>query len=185
MRHGDQAKKDAVGFGDGRLGRDDGRACDQQSRNKAGSRVIGARARKKGENCGDHHPRHGGNAIGPYLARADIGKGVYACRLQPVDARRFLVALPILKADRDIIAALDHLGAGLRKARFVPVQRRQGGQPRQRDENGECSNASQRNPPAHGRVSTHEMTLITNDRNVIRCFCLACDRPRDAFCGIV
>ncbi len=45
-------------------------------------------------------------------------------RLQPIDADRLFVPDLVLKADVDILAALQHLFGGLRKARLVAVDRR-------------------------------------------------------------
>ena len=46
--------------------------------------------------------------------------------LQPIDADRLLVAHLVLEPDVDIVPVLDHLLGGLREARLVAVDRRNG-----------------------------------------------------------
>src|SRR5690606_26061314 len=45
--------------------------------------------------------------------------------LQPMDARRLLVAQLVLVLDEDVVILLQHLLGGLREAALVPVQRGQ------------------------------------------------------------
>jgi hypothetical protein len=52
--------------------------------------------------------------------------------LHPIDAHRFFVSGAILKANFNKVTGLQHLFGGLRKARFIPVEGRQSGEPRQK-----------------------------------------------------
>ncbi|MHC2604969.1 hypothetical protein ACVL92_005783 [Bradyrhizobium liaoningense] len=52
-------------------------------------------------------------------------------RLQPVDADRLLVADVLLKADVDVVAALNHLLGGLGKPCLIAIDRRDGEEARQ------------------------------------------------------
>ena len=56
----------------------------------------------------------------------DAGRfaGFHRRRLQPIDADRLFVADLVLETDIDILAGLQHLLGGLRKARLVAVDRR-------------------------------------------------------------
>ena len=87
-------------------------------------------APETGEGCQDG-AEHGGDAIGPDLARLGARQGGDAGRLQPVDADRLLVAFLVLEIDFDEVAAFQHLGGRLGKAALVSVERWQGEYPGQ------------------------------------------------------
>jgi hypothetical protein len=52
---------------------------------------------------------------------ADGFRGLHHCRLQPVDADRFLVAHLVLETNVDVVARFDHLFGGLGEACLVAI----------------------------------------------------------------
>ena len=123
-----QSEQHRVGLGEPRLDAEQDRGRHHQ----AGE--IGRAARHEGERrpVGQQHradrAEQRGNAIEPdggaRLRHAERFGGLHDAGLQPVDADRLLVAHLVLKADVDVVAALDHLLGGLREARLVAVDRR-------------------------------------------------------------
>src|SRR5258708_3533992 len=60
-----------------------------------------------------------------------MAQGGHRSRLQPVDADWLLKPGRVLELRTDEVASLQHLGRSLGKARFVPVEGRQGDKARQ------------------------------------------------------
>ena len=80
---------------------------------------------------GDHAAQQGRQAIGLDGPGLHLRGQGHRRHLQPVDAHRLLVPGGVLVADLHEIAGFQHLGAGLGEAGFVPVEGRQGQEPRQ------------------------------------------------------
>ncbi len=128
-----------IGLGEPRLDAEQ-QACRHHhgAQKRAAPRHEGER-RPVGEQDRADRAEQGRHAIEPdgrtRLRHADRFGGAHHAGLQPIDADRFLVADLVLKADVDVVAALDHLLGRLREARFVAVDRRDVEEARQeRDE---------------------------------------------------
>ena len=120
-----QEDEHAIRLGDVRLAGEQQRRTEQGSTDKTCAPPDQRHAAPEAGERGQGRAEPAGHAIGPYLLRFCAGEQGGRAGLQPVDARRLLVAQLVLVAQADIIARFQHLLGGLRKAALVAVERGQ------------------------------------------------------------
>ncbi|MGY4505244.1 hypothetical protein ACVWYH_009201 [Bradyrhizobium sp. GM24.11] len=128
---GDHAEQQhGVGLGEPRLDAEQHGGAHQKPGKHRGAPRHEAKRRPIGHEHGADRPKQRRQPVDPdpefSLRQLQRSRDFDRRGLQPVDADRFLVAHVLLEADVDIIAALDHLLGGLRKARLVAIDRRNG-----------------------------------------------------------
>ncbi|MGY3421376.1 hypothetical protein ACVWZW_001851 [Bradyrhizobium sp. F1.13.4] len=127
-RSGHAEQQHRVGLGEPRLDPEQYGGTHQKCRKHRGAPRDEAERRPIGHEHGTDGADQRGQPVNPdpqfgprqTERRCRLDRG----RLQPIDADRLLVADVLLEADIDIIATLDHLLGGLRKAGLVAVNRR-------------------------------------------------------------
>ena len=112
-------------------------------------------AEREGQQHRCHRAQQRRQAIGPDGGALAITQQRHRRCLQPIDARRLLVARLVLEADAKEIAALEHLPARLREARLVAIGHRQRGNARKIKRQRQ-QHEQQIRPPAFAPAPDHE-----------------------------
>jgi hypothetical protein len=98
---------------------------------KAARRLNSAPPAQKRSHRGEDRAEHRGEAVFGNVALAGAGPCRDGRRLEPVNGHRFLVPQLVMIADHDIVAAFHHFGRRFGEAAFIAIERRQGEQARQ------------------------------------------------------
>jgi hypothetical protein len=153
--HGQQ--EHGIGFGEPRFHAEKGRCREQQAGQHGGPPRHEGERGPIGEQHRPTRAEERRDAVEPDrgagLGHAGKFRGFHHRCLQPIDADRFLVAVLILEADIDIVAAFQHLLGGLGEPRLVAIDRGDLEEPGQKGEEGDEEEHRHRTPVRAGGKS--------------------------------